>query len=263
MNKLNTYRYVNPPGEIFSVCAILVLLTVSLLKPNVGFAESTDPYTLKPFVAKYTAENDYVTGGKATLSLTKNENDSFDFILQTKPTGIFKWTGKGNITEHAVLPRLTKPFESIKYNYADKGNSDRSYQIDFDRNNANYTVTSGGKSETLALPDNTLDRLSVTLALLSEAQYNKGFSTVNVDALDNNTAQKVIFSNQGTENLVTPLGQFNALRIRKERQSSNRETIIWLAQLEKSIAFVPVKIEQYKRGKLTLRLRITSFTAVE
>ena len=70
---------------------------------------------LETFSAEYTVENDYVTGGKATLSLLANDQGSFDFILQTIPTGIFKWTGKGNIREHAVLPDLSHPFEASHY----------------------------------------------------------------------------------------------------------------------------------------------------
>lgn len=239
-----------------------LLTGLSLLATPV-FANQSEVKTLKPFIAKYVAENNYITGGKATLSLIQNDKGNFDFTLQTTPTGIFKWTGKGNIREHAELPQLTKPFESVNYTYTDRGDSDRSYKIVFDRSNSEFNFRNKGKTATHPLPASTLDRLSVTLAVMHEANQNKNFSSISVQSLDKTRTQQIIFNNSGTDQISTSLGKVSALRINKERDSSNRDTIIWLAQLDGAELFIPVKIEHFKRGKLTLRLIITSFSAVE
>lgn len=230
---------------------------------NTDYSVAVADTSLAPFIAEYTAENDYVTGGKATLSLKQNENSTYDFVLQTKPTGIFKWTGKGNIREHAVLPTLNEPFESISYRYTDKGDSDRSYHIDFNRTENEFTNTRQGKSLTHPLPKGSLDRLSVTLVILNQLQKSTDFVNLDVNILNGTKAAKIVFTNQGTEQVSTGLGKINALHIRKERENSNRETIIWLAQMENTDLVIPVKIEQLKRGKLTMRLILTGFSALE
>lgn len=242
-----------------------LLLATTMLMAGSGFAQSSDSdvVTLQQFSAKYTVENDYITGGKATLSLSKNQQDNFDFILRTKPTGIFKITGKGNITEHAVLPLLSQPFEASSYSYADKGNSDRNYQINFNRDDAEFIFKTNEQSQTLAMPAGTLDRLSVTLAVLAEAQKNDRFSSVEIDALDGSRAQKITFTNHGPEQIATGLGNISALRISKDRKSSNRETIFWFAQIKDNGPTIPVKIEHFKRRKLTMRLLITDFSSIE
>lgn len=243
-------------------CSLLILLSTSLLA-NTKFTNAFANDGLQPFVAEYTAENDYITGGKATLSLKENETGTFDFILQTKPTGIFKWTGKGNIREHAVLPTLGEPFESSIYRYTDKGNSNRDYKIEFNRTDGAFEIDRNGEALTHPLPDGALDRLSVTLVIINQLQKSKDFSTIDVNILNGTETQKIMFTNRGTEEVATGLGNINAVRIRKEREASDRETIIWLAQMEKNSQVVPVKIEQFKRGKLTMRLIITGFSVVE
>ena len=241
----------------------LVLLTcLALCSPwQFVLAESDSP--LKTFSAEYTVENDYITGGDATLSLLENNEGLFDFVLQTLPTGIFKWTGKGNIREHAILPNLTYPFESIRYNYTDKGDSDRNYQIDFNRNGSEFSITRNSQTAIESLKPGTLDRLSVTLVILHEIQQNPDLSTIEANILSGDQAQKIVFSNEGTETVETGLGEKEAIRIHKKREASNRRTIIWLAPVTPNGQVIPVKIEQFKRDKLTMRLMLTKFSAVE
>lgn len=241
----------------------LTLLLTTALVCNTTFTSAQANTGLSPFIAEYTAENDYVTGGKATLSLKQNDKGTFDFVLQTKPTGIFKWTGKGNIREQAILPTLNAPFESSSYRYTDKGDADRDYYIEFDRTNDKFQITRQSETLTHPLQAGALDRLSVTLVILNELQKSTDFTSLDVNILNGTEAQTIVFSNRGTEQIGTGLGKINALRISKEREASNRQTIIWLAQMENTDLVIPARIEQFKRGKLTMRLILTDFSLVE
>lgn len=258
-----TIKLITPCKPVLSYRRGVSVLLSALLIINTNFSPARANSNLQPFVAKYIAENDYVTGGKATLSLKQNDQGSYDFVLQTKPTGIFKWTGKGNIREQAVLPTLSPPFESNSYRYTDKGDSSRDYYIEFDRTNNEFQITRQAETLKQNLPSGALDRLSVTLVILNQLQKSTDFTSLDVNILNGTEAQKIVFTNQGAEQIATGIGQINALRIRKERESSNRETIIWLAQMENTDVVIPAKIEQFKRGKLTMRLILTGFSMVE
>ena len=243
---------------------IAALIVVVLITTLPGTARATKPAGLKPFRAEYSVENDYITGGVATLSLTPIADGGFDFILQTKPTGIFKWTGNGHIYEHAVLTSLNPPFESIQYRYKDKGKPDRNYQVDFDREEGQFNIKKGTRITRHELPKGVVDRLSVTLELLNKLVEDRNFDTLEVQVLDGQTPETVTYKNHGQEVLSTRLGDLQASSISKVRINSSRETLIWLAELgTANTTVLPLKIEQYKRGKLSLRLIISKFSLVD
>jgi hypothetical protein len=247
-----------------TTAGITALLVVLLLTTLPGTVRATTMSGLKPFRAEYSVENDYITGGVATLSLTPVADGGFDFILQTKPTGIFKWTGNGNIREHAVLPSLKPPFESVQYSYKDKGKPERNYQVDFDREGGQFRINKGSETTSHKLPTGVVDRLSVTLELLNKLSEDANFDTLQVQVLDGQKAETVTYKNHGQEVLNTRLGDLQASRISKVRINSSRETLIWLAELGTTTSTVlPLKIEQYKRGKLSLRLIISKFALVD
>ena len=247
-----------------SLCASASALLVCLLIAAVVAPVSAETaHGITPFKAEYRVENNYITGGIATLSLTPKDSGGFDFVLQSKPTGVFKWTGNGNIREHAVLPSLNSPFESTQYDYNDKGKPKRNYRVDFDREAGQFEMQRGNESNRYPLQTGVVDRLSVTLALLHKLKQDPNFESMQLQVLDGSTAETLTYSNHGIEPISTAIGKFDANRILKDRVNSNRETIIWLAEVGESNTVLPLKIEQYKRDKLTLRLIISNFTLIE
>ncbi len=257
MNK-KSYRLL----KAYGVRLQAILITVLLSYACTGAAQSAGT-TLTPFKAEYSVENDYITGGTATLSLTPADDGHFDFVLQSKPTGIFKWTSNGNIREHAVLPSLNTPFESIQYTYTDKGRPKRNYQVNLDRDTLQLELKRGNETTAHPLPEGAIDRLSVTLALLNKLANDRNFESMQIQVLDGKNAETLTYSNHGIEPISTEIGDFDANRILKDRVNSNRETIIWLAEVGEKNTVLPLKIEHYKRGKLTLRLIISRFSLIE
>jgi hypothetical protein len=209
-----------------------------------------------PFEAHYTVENDYVTGGVATLSLAEDKANGYLFSFYTKPTGIFKLTRNGKIHEWSRLSSLEPPFVSSEYRYQDKGRPERSYNIRFDRGAKQFEFDRSGEVSRHSVTDGAVDRLSVTLALLEQARSNPEFEQLEILVLDGQTEERVTYSNRGRERLQTTIGEFDAIRVLKDRINSTRETIIWLAQVGEEGLVLPLQIEQYKKGKLSLRLKI-------
>ncbi len=262
MKFLTIHLFATETSIALSRTCLTSLLCVTLIF-NTHFTSAIADTDLNPFIAEYKAENNYITGGKATLSLKQNNTGSYDFVLQTKPTGILKWSGKGNIREHAILHSLNAPFESSSYRYTDKDDEDRNYYIEFNRVNQSFQVTRRTQILTHPLLAGSLDRLSVTLSILSHLKNNPEFTSLDKNIINDTKTQKIVFTNHGTEKVSTGIGKINAARIHKGRDGSNRKTIIWIAQLEDTDTIIPVKIEQFKREKLTLRLILTRFSTVE
>lgn len=218
---------------------------------------------MRSFAASYVAENDYITGGIAYLTLTPGkEHNGYDLILQTKPTGLLKWNKKGHVRQHAVLATID-PFTSISYRYTNRGDKKRNYTATFLREDNQASVDYAGKVTTVPLKSRITDRLSMMLAIMLKLGDSPDFAAVEFDVLDGLRIRKMTFDNLGPENLRTSLGNLDTVRIHRRRENSNRETVSWFATLPNSNNVIPVKIEQFKNGKLSLRLKITDFKLIE
>ncbi len=245
------------------------IIVLSILMLSWTFNSHAVDQKITPFSASYIAENNFMKGGVAWLVLTPGQShDGYDLVLQTKPTGILKWSDKGRIREHAVLPTLD-PFESSSYSYANQGNKKKNISATFLRSDNTAMVTYAGKTTSVALEGQATDRLSMMLAVMIKLGVSVDFKKLEIDVLDGLEVRKMTFDNLGTETIATALGELSALRIHRSRENSSRETITWFAALPHSESpnnsdqMVPVKIEQYKNGKLSMRLKISDFKFIE
>lgn len=233
-----------------------ILWLCSLMAPAVA-GES-----MPTFSANYVVENDFVTGGKAKLRLTKKE-DHFQLLLETKPTGVFRLSKKGKIREIAELPSLSPPFLSEKYSYTNFGDKKRSFTSVFNRSKSEATFVRNAKTTNVAIDAYAVDKLSMMLSMMEQIRKQPDIEKFSIDTIDNDGTQTYHFISQGQESLKTDLGNLTATRIDRQRQNSSRKTVTWLALMGPDALPVPVQLEHYKRGKLTARLKITKFSILE
>ncbi len=244
-----------PTQRFFALTVTLCVLLTT--------ASADEPGRVRPFSAKYTIENNYITAGVAYLSLQSDSDNNFDLLLQTKPKGVFKWTSKGHLLEHAKLPAIDQPYNSISYLYQDKGNKTRNYSAMFSRNSNEAQVEKAGQTTTINIDETVTDRLSMMLVVMNELQNNNTFSSIDVRVLDESKIRTMTFTNRGRDTVETELGNLPAIRIHRGGANSNRETVSWFSAMAEQSTLVPVKIEQFKNGKLTLRLELIEFSALE
>ena len=100
-----------------------------------------------------------------------------------------------------------------------------------------------------------LDRLSVTLPPAVMNALRNGFETLELEVFDKDHVKTMRFTNEGTETLDTPMGEVETIRVRGETASgSSRSSLTWFAP---ELDYVPVRLEQRKRGDLVARLTLT------
>jgi len=220
---------------------------------------SDEPASMPTFSISYVLENEYITGGEAEFRLVKKE-DHYQLVLETKPTGVFRLSKKGKIRETAELPSLTPPFLSDKYSYINFGDQDRSYTSMYNRKKGEATIIRENSAKRMAIDAKAVDRVSVTLALMQQLRDQPDTEKFSVTTLDTNGTESIGFVSKGQVSLNTKLGPLTATRIDRQRNNSNRSTVTWFAALGPDELPVPVQIEQYKRGKMIVRLKITDFS---
>ncbi len=206
---------------------------------------------IAPFYVEYIVGNNLINAGVAKLSL-KSQGDEWVYSLVTEPSGIFRLTGKGRIHEVSIINVSQEQFIPKSYSYKQAGGK-KQKNIDalFNWKDQELKIKRKGEEETEQLTDPILDRLSVTLAVME--QVRKGFSSAEMQVLDAGKIKTMRFVNEGMQKVETKLGTFNAVVVRRIREGSSRETLTWFAP---ELNFVPVQIEQLKRGSLIARLKI-------
>lgn len=243
--------------------AKVVASAVMILSLHANATDTTASTSMPAFAATYTLENKYFTGGKANFTL-RPHNDHYQLVLETRPTGVFKFSDKGKITEAADLATLQPPYLSSHYSYSNRGDKERSYTSSYDRDKGEARVERNGTTKSFPINPNSVDRLSTTLTVMQHLREEPAIDEFSVEMIDHHGIQTVDFVSKGQETLKTELGRIETTRIdRKRSEGSNRHTITWFATLGGSDVPVPVQIDQYKRGKLTVRLRIQSFALIE
>ncbi len=216
------------------------------------------PDEFAPFEVEYEVGNNHINAGSAVLQLA-NDGDEWIYSLITKPTGVFKLTGKGNIQEVSVftVANTTDNLEikPQRYTYRQDKESRRSVDAWFDWGNNQLTYKRRGEeaSETISGP--LLDRLSVTLTVMDSLQRND-FEQIELNVFDNGRVKTMLFANEGVEKVKTLMGDLETIRVRSTAVGGGtRHTMTWFAP---ELGYVPVKIEQFKRDKLVARLKLST-----
>lgn len=239
--------------------AIAVLVSLQLS----AAAAATEP--VRPFHITYKVQTDYLTVGSATLSLQQIEASTYKLQLKTEPAAFLKFSGKGLITETAQLASLRAPFAAFRYDYRLHGTRKKSYtaHIDHERNTAR--IEQHRNTRELAFESPVHDRLSITLEIISLLTQQPNLSKIEFNVLDAGSIRQMSYSNEGRESVTVPLGTFEAIRLKRHRAGSNRVTTTWFAELVRGTQsqLMPIKIEQYKKGKLSLRLLATTLSKLE
>ena len=229
---------------------LVALMTGSLHAQN-ATALDAPPSVIEPFEVEYSVGNNLINAGKAKLTL-KNRGDEWVYSLVTEPSGIFRLTGKGRIHEVSVINVTQEKLLPKSYSYRQGGNQKRrDVDASFNWQDQELTIKRKGEEETELLTDPIIDRLSVTLTVMDLVR--KGFSSAELQVLDAGKIKTMRFINEGTSRVRTRLGTFDAVVVRRAREGSSRETVTWFAP---ELNYVPVQIEQLKRGELVARLKI-------
>jgi hypothetical protein len=241
-------------------------LTVALTTTTVLRAASDQAWALEtPLVAysaTYSVGNDMLEAGEATVSLTRMDKPGqWQYSLSTRPTGLFKIAGRGHVRETAIFSVVQNNdalvLQPETYQFRQDKEQSRAVDATFNWQQRKIYVQRGNNQSTEVLQENTLDRMSMTVAMMSN--LTPDFETFTLDVFDSGQIKQVEMINEGGETLRTKLGTLETVRIRTQNVAgSSRETLTWFAPSRNNL---PVRIEQQKNGNLVARLSIETYAA--
>lgn len=235
--------------------SVLALLASLVFSPSTTHAQHIEKGDIAPFEVVYEIGNHLINAGTAKVSLTQDD-DLWTYSLETTPRGIIKMTGKGNIREVSTI-RFEESdgklmLQPQTYLYRQDKERRRAVDASFDWASKNITSTYRGKEFTENFDEPVIDRLSATLYMMNALR--RDFDYIELNVFDTDEIKTVSFTLLGKETLDTPLGKLETLRVLNQKKSGgSRQTTTWFAP---SLDYVPVKIEQRKRGELVARLSL-------
>lgn len=210
---------------------------------------------LAPFEASYKVLHGRTYAGDSHMVLSRDDDGRYEYRNNVEPRGLAKWFVKGKVyggSSFRIVDGLPRPvsYESD----GPKKNDQQSITFNYDLDQAFSSYA--GEQAVFDLTPGTLDMLSMDIALMMCMKAGHELSSLSV--VDKNQRRTYLYAIEGPESVDTEAGKYDAIKVRRQREGSSRHYQMWLAP---SLDYLPVRVEQYKDGKVSNTLVLSSYNA--
>lgn len=208
----------------------------------------------RPFSATYEVHHSGARVGETTLSLSRSpDSRHWEFHSRTQPRGLAALIRRRDVVETSVFDIEDGHYLPRSY-YFDEGSSkgQRNSRIDFDWTTGEAASEYKQRAATIELGAGMVDRLLIQLVIMRDIAAEALPTTYTV--VDRNEVKIYELKVIGDEMLPTPAGQFDTVKVRRQRPGSSRATMIWAAR---DLNYLPVKMVQLKDDRPNAVLTVT------
>jgi hypothetical protein len=240
-------------GFTAALLAFLITQSPAASPPAASPAAAASPSPasdsrIAAFSANYTADWKTINVGTSDLELKEDtEPGRYLYTWTITARGIFRLY-RAEVTQKSWLSINADHVRPEKYR-AEDGSSTAS--LDFDWSAKRARGTSENKPVDLSLEDGTQDVMSIQVEVMLDLKNGNLPKTFQI--LDNDEIKEFIYTQEGTANIRTALGQLDTVIVASQRTGNNRILRMWFAP---SLGFVPVQAERTRDGKLEFAMRI-------
>lgn len=229
--------------------ALLMLLFAGV---PVGLAAGAN-MSLTPHAAEYKVKIS-VLGGRLATQLTKTE-DGYRGRSLIEATGMSSVIVRGDIAESSEFDVTVDGLRPNRFISDDSLTKDKE-QVDlsFDWEQGEITGTINGEAFRAELDGIVHDRVSLQYGLMHDLV--NGVHRTDYLLQDAEELKPLSITNLGSKSVKVPFGSFEAVGIQHQRAGSSRVTTLWCVE---ELGYLPVIIEQRRKGKLQLRAVLTDY----
>jgi hypothetical protein len=206
------------------------------------------------FTAKYELYRNGKLLGSSEISAKKS---GAGYAFQTSSQSEGGWAmlvGGAEIKETSQFVLRGAQFVPTSYQYRQSVSvKKKTRDIQFDWNKNLVQENDGKNRSSYALQPGTLDRHVVVLKIAEDLKAKVAALSYPVAYKGQIEVWK--FANKGVEKITTPMGNFDAIRIDRVREGSDRTTISWHAE---KYSFLPIQISQTEPDGETMEMRLKS-----
>lgn len=232
--------------NLFRIGLILLLSTVS------GTALAGD---LTPHKAQYKVKISLLSG-KLDTEL-RAVDGGYAATHSVRATGISRLASRGKMhvtSEFSTGPEGVRP---VTFHEIDTIRDEPETRLTFDWSTNKVSGTVGPDEVTLQLEGIAHDSVSIQYALMHDLLYADPAETYILFDVDKMRIADV--KDAGERTVKTKAGKFDVIGISHQRKGSSRVTTMWCAP---DLGYLPVIIEQHRKGKLNFRATLTSYTPI-
>ena len=222
----------------------IITLLLTALQCLLALPATASPF-FKPFDASFSVYRGAIPLGKLELKLSLDENAAYSYHAHTQPGFLTGWfsgneaieESRGEITPAGVIPQ--------SYSYLETSNEEDNAEVHFAWNELKVYTSSGGVTWAQEIKPGTQDRLSQQLMVRLELA--KGKREVSYRVADGGKLKSYHFRVVGTEQLKTPRGRLECLKVERRKGKRAADYTIWFAT---ELDYLPVRIERQQGSGL-------------
>ena len=231
---------------------ILLSLVLALAATAFVTASAAGAGQLTPHTAQYKVKISIVSGQLNTELRATDTGYVATHVI--KPKGIAKLRG-GRMHVRSEFTTAADGIRPVSFHEIDTIRDDPETRIQFDWTTNQASGTVGSEDVLLQLDGISHDNVSIQYELMHDL-INGGPSETYV-LFDVDKMRVANVRNVGTRTIKTRAGSYEAVGIQHQKEGSSRVTTLWCAP---ELDYLPVVIEQHRKGKLNFRATLTRYT---
>jgi hypothetical protein len=190
------------------------------------------------FEASYSIERAIFDVGRIQLRFQADPSGNYVYESVTEVAGFISWfrddrveeSSRGLMDASGIYPDHYR-FERIG------GKADKQAEVSFDRQSGRVKNLVYDQPWEMAVPDGTLDKLVVQLAMMRNLQNS--LQDQHFRVADGGKLKDFRIHIRGREALDVPAGRFETVKVEKTPEYGNRKTFLWLAP---ALGYLTVRI---------------------
>ena len=211
---------------------------------------------LTPYSAEYKVKIS-VLSGQLTTELRPME-DGYEAVHVIEPQGLARMLKNGRIAEQSRFTAKPDGVRASWYRSEDSLSSDETRaEVTFDWARSELAGTVNDEAVTIELDGLVHDRVAIQYQLMHDLL--NGGPEERYTLFDIDEFKTLIVRNVGIRRISTPVGKFTAVGIQHQAENSSRVTTLWCVE---ELGFLPVLIEQHRKGKLRMRAELERYEAL-
>ncbi len=212
--------------------------------------------TLTPHTAQYKVRISIVSG-QLNTELRKTA-DGYVANHVIKPTGMSRIITRGSMKVTSTFSSRVDGVKPIRFQSVDTIRKDPDVDLTFDWTTNEVSGTVGEENVLLQLDGIAHDSVSIQYELMHDLMNggpDKQYVLFDIDKM-----RVANVSIAGQKQIKTKAGTFTAIGVQHQKEGSSRITTLWCAE---ELDYLPVVIEQHRKGKLKFRATLVKYTPAQ
>lgn len=209
--------------------------------------------TLTPHTAQYKVRISVISG-QLNTELRKT-SDGYVANHVIKATGMSRIITRGSMNVTSTFSSGVDGVQPIRFQSVDSIRKDPDVDLTFDWSSNEVNGTVGDENVLLQLEGIAHDSVSIQYELMHDLMNggpDKQYVLFDIDKM-----RVANVSIAAEKQIKTKAGTFTAIGVQHQKEGSSRITTLWCAE---ELDYLPVVIEQHRKGKLKFRATLVKYT---